>query len=152
MKKLVPISVLLLYVALMSGCGGPQRPPGLPQLYDCALTFQFADGSPVNSAGVTLVPENATLGQWSISGTTDSAGTAKIYTSADFAGAPAGKYKILVRKEESVPTDKKDEYGDPITNIRSLVSEQYANPASTPLTLEIADKAVKETFKVEKAK
>jgi len=126
------------------------NPPVLPKLFECALTFQFEDGSPVDRAGVSLIPEDSALAHWSISGATDSSGVARIYTSGDFPGASAGKYKVLVRKQESVATGGTDEYGEPNTELRQLLKAQYNTPAGTPFSLEISDKAVQETFKVEK--
>ena len=141
--------MLLFSVALIAGCGGPARPPGLPNLHECVLTFQFEDGSPVSGASVSLRPEDTALEQWSITGKTDSAGSARIYTNADFPGAPAGKYKILIQKSEQVETGGTDEYGDPIREVRNMVNEKYGSGSSTLLSLDV-QKAVKETFKVEK--
>ena len=149
MKNLLIFSLLLFYVALAAGCG-PKRPPGLPQLYECVLTIQFEGGSPADGARVSLTPENTALGEWSIAGVTDSAGSVKIHTNADFSGAPAGKYRVLVQKVEYVDTNARDEYGDTITDVRYLVNEKYSAAATTPLSLEITDKAVRETFTVEK--
>ena len=150
MKKLVLFSVLLFSVALIVGCGGPQRPPGFPRLYECVLVFQFEDGSPVDRANVSLIHEDIAMQQWSISGVTDSAGTVKIYTNADFAGAPTGKYKVLIQKNEYVETNARDEYGDPVTDVRHLVNEKYSRSGTTTLSLEVPETAIRETFKVEK--
>ena len=151
MKKLQCFVLFLFSVALIAGCGGPQRPPGLPKLYSCVLTFNFEDGSSVGERALaTLVPEDAALNQWSIAGATDAAGTAIIRTRGDFAGAPAGKYKVTIQKTDYVETGEKDQYGDPVTEERSLINGKYGNASETPLSLEITGKAVKETFTVEK--
>ena len=150
MKKTLLLLPLLLCVTLIIGCGGPKRPPGMPPLKGCVLTIQYEDGSPVDKAMVSLAPEGEELRQWSISGTANASGVATIYTNGDFAGAPAGKYKVVVRKTEVVPTGKNDEYGDPITGSRSLVAEEFSNSGKTPLSLEVGSSPVKETFTVKK--
>jgi len=150
MKKILLVFTLLLCVTLIIGCGGPKRPPGMPALTGCVLTIQYEDGSPVDKAMVSLAPEDAELRQWSISGTADASGVVTIRTNGDFAGAPAGKYKVVVRKTEVAPTGKNDEYGDPITGSRSLVAEEFSNSGKTPLSLEVGSSPVKETFKVKK--
>ena len=104
----------------------------------------------MDKAMISLVPEDAGLREWSISGTTDASGVATIHTNGDFAGAPAGKYKVVVRKSEVVPTGKNDEYGDPITGSRSLVAEEFSNSGKTPLSLEVGSSPVKMTLQVEK--
>jgi hypothetical protein len=148
MKNLIPFFVVLFSVVLIAGCG-QSRPPGFPKLYDCALTFQFEDGSPVDGAMVSLSPETAALAQWSIAGGTASSGTVKFYTNGDFAGAPAGKFKVLIRKTEVFESGRSAD-GYPFNDVRPLLNEKYDNLDSTPFSLEIPDKAVQETFTVEK--
>lgn len=150
MKKTLLVFPLLLCFTLIVGCGGPKRPPGMPALVSCVLTIQYEDGSPVDKAIVSLAPEDASLQQWSISGTTDASGVVTIRTNGDFAGAPAGKYKVVVRKSEVAPTGEKDEYGDPITASRSMVAEEFSNSGKTPLSLEVGTTSVKKTFDVKK--
>ena len=140
---------LLFCVTLIVGCG-PKRPEGLPNLVGCVLTFQYEDGTPVDSATVSLVPEDANLQQWSISGATNASGVTTISTNAEFVGAPAGKYKVVIRKVELLPTKEKDEYGEPVMETRPLIAEEFSNAGKTPLSLEIGSSAVKETFKVAK--
>ena len=151
MQKNVFLCFSLLTIALITivGCG-PKRPEGLPKLVGCVLTIQYEDGSPVDKAMVSLAPENADLRQWSISGSTDASGVVTIHTNADFAGAPAGKYKVVVRKVELVPTDKKDEYGEPIMESFNLIAEEFTNAGKTPHSLEVGSNPVHETFKVTK--
>jgi len=151
MKKLLLTFSLLLCVALIVGCG-PKRPVGMPKLVSCVLTFQYEDGEPVGEAMVTLVPEDASLQQWSIAGSTNASGVVTIYTHADFAGAPAGKYKVVIRKTEAVPvaSGEKDEYGQPIVEVHSLIAEEFSNAGKTTLSLEIGSSPARETFTVTK--
>ena len=104
----------------------------------------------MDKAMVSLAPEDANLRQWSISGTTDASGVATIHTHADFVGAPAGKYKVVVRKVELVPTNKNDEYGAPIMDSYNLIAEEFNNAGKTPHSVEVGSSPVKETFKVVK--
>jgi len=133
----------------MTGCG-QKRPEGLPKLVSCVLTFQYEDGTPVDNATVSLAPEDADLRQWSIAGATDASGVATITTNGDFAGAPAGKYKVVVRKVELIPTAEKDEYGEPVMETRSLIAEEFTNAGRTPHSLEVGSSPVRETFTVAK--
>ena len=150
MKKLLLAFSLLFCVALIVGCG-TKRPAGLPNLVSCVLTFQYEDGTPVDEAMVSLTPEDADLRQWSISGTTDASGVAKISTNAEFSGAPAGKFKVVVRKVALIPTGEMDkEVGEPIMETQSLIAEEFTNAGKTPLSLEVGSSPVKETFKVKK--
>ena len=149
MKKLLLTFSLLFCVALIIGCG-PKRPEGLPKLVSCVLTFQYEDGSPVGNATVSLAPEDDNLRQWSISGSTNASGVATITTNAEFTGAPAGKYKVVIRKVELLPTDEQDEYGEPVMETRSLIAEEFTNAGRTPHSLEVGGSPVTETFKVTK--
>lgn len=150
MKKLLLAFSLLLCMTLMVGCG-PKRPEGLPNLVSCVLTFQYEDGTPIDNGMVSLSPENPDLRQWSISGTTDASGVTKISTNGEFPGAPAGKYKVVIRKVELIPTGKVDkEVGEPIVETLSLIDEEFSSASKTPLSLEVGSGSVKETFKVKK--
>ena len=100
---------------------------------------------------VSLIPEDDALQQWSISGTTDASGVTAISTNGEFVGAPAGKYKVVVRKVELVPTGKTDtEVGEPIMETRPLIAEEFTNSGKTPLSLEVGSSSVRETLKVKK--
>jgi hypothetical protein len=152
MKKLLLAFSLLLCVTLIVGCG-PKRPEGLPKLVRCVLTFQYEDGTPVSDALVSLIPEDASLQQWSIAGSTNASGVATISTNGDFVGAPAGKYKVVIRKVELIPTGEIDnDVGEPIMETYVLIAEEFSNPGKTPLSLEVGSSAVTETFQVVKAR
>jgi hypothetical protein len=151
MKKLSLAFSLLFCVVVIVGCG-PKRPEGLPSLVSCVLTFQYEDGSPVDNAMVSLSSDEESLRQWSIAGSTDSHGVAKISTNGEFVGAPAGKYKVVIRKVELVPTDKNDEYGEPIMDTYNLIAEEFTNAGKTPHSLEVGTSAVSQTFEVTKVR
>lgn len=149
MKALQIVSILLFCIVLVSGCG-PKRPEGLPKLYECVLTFQQEDGSPLDGATVSLISDDPALAQWSFAGATDSSGTAKIRAGGDFSGAPTGKFKVVISKRAIRDTGKIDADGSSISEGYSVINEKYSNVGTSPLSVEIANKAVKETFKVEK--
>ena len=148
MKKLSLTFVLLFCVALIVGCG-PKRPEGMPPLVSCVLTILCEDGAPVDNAVVTLIPENPELRQWAIAGSTNASGVVTITTHGDFAGAPAGRYKVTVRKVEMVETGEVDEFG-PVMGALPLIEEEFSNPSQTPLELEIGSSSVREEFRVRK--
>jgi len=147
MKKLLLAFSFLSCVALIVGCG-PKRPEGLPPLVSCVLTFQYEGGSPVADAMVSLVPENADLRQWSIAGTTNASGVATIFTHGDFAGAPAGTFRVVVRKTDVRPTGATDAEGYPVVEIHSMIAAEFSSPSRTPLSLEVGNSPVRETFTV----
>ena len=146
MKKLSLAVSLLFCVSLIIGCG-PPRPEGMPSLVSCVLTILYEDGTPVDNADVTLIPENPELRQWGIVGTTNASGVVTITTHGDFAGAPAGKYRVTVRKDEIVDTGAVDEFG-PVVGALPLIEDEFSNPSRTPLELEVGSRPVRETFRV----
>ena len=148
MNKLT-IFALLLCFAFVCGCG-PKRPDNFPTLYGCVLTFVFSDGAPVDGASVALVSDNPEHAQWSISGLTNASGVAVIRTHGDFSGAPAGTFRILLRKAESVATGEVDHEGEPIYEARHLVGAVYGDPRNTPLSVTVENRAVAETFTIER--
>jgi len=95
---------------------------------------------------VSLIPDDADLRQWSIAGTTNASGVATINTNADFAGAPAGRYRVVVQKTELRPTGATDADGNPIMEIHSLIAAEFSDPGRTPLSLEVGNSSVRETF------
>jgi len=87
------------------------------------------NGQPLTAGSVTFVPE--ANGQPEAVG---SIGTDGSYTLAtgDQAGAPVGKYKVVVRS--SVPSNPNDPYSVP----KSVVPKKYSDPSATDLTVEVA--------------
>ena len=141
--------MLLLCIVLIAGCG-QSRPAGMPPLYGCVLTFLYEDGSPVDSASVILSPEDTELRRWGYSGFTDASGRVTIYTHGDFPGAPAGTYKVTISKVLGHETGRLDSEGGEILEMEYLVPRRYADSSITPLSLEITNRAVNETFKIER--
>ena len=86
---------ILLFVLLTSGCAPSNRPPGLPRLYPATITIT-QKGKPLSDVSIRLVPE--TPSEWSVSGTTNASGTAKLVTYGQFDGVPEGSYTVVLSK------------------------------------------------------
>ncbi|MDO5554960.1 MAG: hypothetical protein Q4G68_14485 [Planctomycetia bacterium] len=89
----------LAFIAM--GCGGPPRPDGLPDLLPVTLVLT-QEGTPFVDANVLLAPVEQTSGNWTVGGVTDDSGKAVIYTHGKYSGAPAGTYKVLLRKTKII--------------------------------------------------
>jgi len=102
MQKFIVILLLSFSVTLF-GCSN--RPSGMPALYPCKITVT-QDGTPLADASVVLVNISDTeKGQaWAPMGKTDSSGVAVMMTNAQYNGAAAGKYRIIVDKTETEPS------------------------------------------------
>ena len=86
-------------ILLLSGCGGERLPPGMPKLYSATITVT-QDGAPLVGAEVIILNVDPSV-SWSAGGTTDENGTLKLRTMGRYNGAPAGRYKVAVRKVET---------------------------------------------------
>jgi hypothetical protein len=157
------VSVLFLSVALL-GCGsGSNTPAGMPPLFSTAITI-VQEGVPLAGASVVLIPDDGSQ-DWYVVGATDASGVAEMMASSRWSGSPKGKYKVIVRKFESDPSqitpvpDDADEaarnaYDRAVSNERLnsyvLVEPVFSDPDKTPLTLTVDGKTT-ETFDVGKA-
>ena len=121
---------------VFAGCGGEPEPEGLPKRYPVTLTFT-QEGEPCVEAIVTLFPESDS--PWGTGGITDANGSVKVQTHGKFPGAPAGKYKVTVSKTESGPVGPApvDMFTTQVTQTFNLVDPDYANSATTTLTVEV---------------
>ena len=143
-KRLCPL--LVVFVLVLSGCGGEPRPDGMPPLVSVSLTFT-QEGEPLEGATITLFSEDDPNFQWAVGGSTDRRGVAELKTHGTFNGAPEGRYVITVRKfvrEGELQT--MDNPGAPPPRDYNLVNEQFANRNSTPLTVEIRARSNYEPF------
>jgi len=158
-RVLFCISIVIL---IQGGCGGPQRPDGMPPLYPCSITI-IQDGAPLEGAIVSLLSQSGD-GKWSSSAQTDEKGVAKLITYGQFHGAPEGSYHVTVSKRVSdgdPPKPNVDESGrvlglptaPPVISYIELVAMEYTSSKTTPLTLEVkpAKKGNDQTFDVGKA-
>ena len=153
--KRIAASALLLFV--ISGCTRT-TPSDMPPLYPCKVTV-IQDDKPLAGAVVTLrfADESvaASFSQpWIPSGQTDADGTASLMTNARYPGAPLGQFKILVQKTDSEPVgmppkpaEGTPQYeawslrlGSADYNHFDLVEQQYGDPQTTPLEIEVKKK------------
>ncbi|MGL4942724.1 MAG: hypothetical protein ACRC46_05995 [Thermoguttaceae bacterium] len=129
-------------VIAFSGCSAqkpPQKPDGLPDLVPCEITVRL-DGKGISGAGVRLKSLDATQ-TWTVAGTTNESGVAKIATYAEFLGAPAGEYIVLVTKVEVpiAPEGVSDQERDRIEHlpVKVIIAPKFESPATSPLRLTV---------------
>ena len=150
------IVLVLIIFTVMSGCGKSekQKPADLPELIPCEITVKM-DGVPLSGATVRLqsassIPSATT---WTVLGTTNESGVAKMQTYGDFIGAPEGEYIVLISKSQVqvAPPDATEtemariNYLPPIV----IVDPSFGNPAKTKLTITVSGKGpIRETFEV----
>ena len=133
--------VILLAVLCFSGCA-PSLPEGMPPIYPCSITLT-QEGVPLEGASAALIPEDTTL-TFVFAGATTSDGSVEMYSHGKHRGVPAGKYKLIVTKNDHEIQNEK------IWDV-SLVDVKYTKPDTSPLQVEIADKKNKFTFELGKA-
>ena len=94
---------LLLPVLMLSGCSGPVRPDGMPDLVKATVTVT-QDGQPVQGVHLTLILDGPGK-NWPVFGDSDASGKVTFCTqSTDFKGAPAGSYIVTAEKVEATPS------------------------------------------------
>jgi hypothetical protein len=135
-------AVSVSLVALLPGCSRQKLPSDLPKRYPCTITI-LMEGIPEEGVTVLLAGDD----RWGAAGTTNESGVAKIRTAGQYAGAPAGTYKVLISKIESEdePENPPQNYVHPVTYI---IDQTYSDVDTTPYTLTITNKAVNEKFEV----
>ena len=143
-----------LAILLTTGCGGPKKPAGFPDLIPCTITVT-QENAPVSGVTVRLIPkEEEANTKWPSLGLTDESGEAEIMTYGKFAGVPAGNYRIVLTKIEEEGRVEYDETkpNQTIPPIKqfSLIDVKYTKKDTTTLELNIEKKSVKETFDVGK--
>jgi len=142
----------LLVIVLISGiavaCNDKKRPEGLPELYPCTIKI-IQEGNPLAGASVSLVAQDPALMRWPSGGNTNEEGIVKIATYG-FSGAPAGQFKVIVSKVESVggvhnaEEAKRQMEGEDFGKEETfnLIDPVYRDQTSTPFAIEV--KASKE--------
>ena len=133
MYKYIALCPLLLFF----GCMDSSRPTDLPPLFPCTVSVTQG-GGPLAGALVELQsPDSPT---YRPSSTTDESGNATMMTYG-YPGAPAGKYKIIVRK--SVEDDivyGEDERGEQTivsSNHYNVVEDIYNDASRSPHEVEV---------------
>jgi hypothetical protein len=102
---LFTIAVAIMVCPIFSGCSG--APSDFPKVASYRVIVK--DGTtPIADALVVLTPESdSPLGRFTINGVTDSSGVAVVYTTLQNysrRGAPAGEFRVTVRKDVPLPT------------------------------------------------
>lgn len=154
----------LFSVLVLCGCGsGVPLPDDLPRLVPCKLTFT-QENEPLAAATVFLQPLDED-NRWFPGGQTDERGTVDLFSNGRYRGAPAGRYKIIVTKNESdasklppSPDEGDPGYEEWLKKVEketlptySLVEKRYSAASSTPLEIEIGDeKNIEKSFEVGK--
>lgn len=134
------------------GCSD-RKPPGLGKLYPVKTIVKFSDGTPVNGASVIFHAVKLAGGEkvWSHAATTDTNGTAMIFSDGRYPGVPVGSYSVTVTKivvdaklPPSAPTNTEeqrayDQYmrSGHKSERYSLIADMYALPDETPLAVEV---------------
>jgi hypothetical protein len=99
MKYLKYIFLSGLCLSLVAGCG-TGKPDSIPDLFPATVTIKKGTVA-VADATVIFTSTGNNSGSWSVSGTTDSNGIAKMNTtlgSWSGHGVPSGEYKIFINK------------------------------------------------------
>ena len=147
------IIVSLIVIAAFQGCEKTvkEKPAGLPELIPCEITVKLS-GSPLPGASVRLLSTPPSK-SWSVMGTTNASGVAKMQTYGDFNGAPEGDYTVLISKSQTddIPQDAMSGGNNRIERPQSkmIVDPAFANPTKTQLRLTVTGKGpIRETFEV----
>ncbi len=152
---------LLGAVALTAvvGCGGPKKPADMPELYPVKITV-IQDGQPLEGASVMLNDPSLKI-RFVMGATTDSKGVATIKTDAQFPGAPAGDFKITVRKstepettDEVAPTDPAEraewekKQAELANQMADTVDLKFGDMAQTPESITVGPGGAEKTVDV----
>ena len=149
-KHFYPLTIILVLL-ICNGCSKENRPDDLPKLYPVTLTITI-DGKPLGGALVNLFTEDQSISKWTIGGYTNAEGKLILATHGQFRGAPAGKFKVCVRKselegspgmqEDSRPRSVIDPVpmagmGGGMPKTIELVAPKFGSKTSTPLEIEV---------------
>jgi len=160
MKKSSIFTLLVATVVSCAlGCGGPQKPADLPDLFPVKLTV-VQDGKPLEGATIYLVDTTSTS-RFTVGYQTDAKGVAELRTDGKFPGCPAGTYKVVITKKfmpempkENPPSDPeaKAEYDRKIAELNAQVAEtvavEFTRPTTTPEEIEVTSAGLEKTIDV----
>jgi hypothetical protein len=124
--------IIVLLSCIFIGCQSEKQPQGLPDLVPFRLSLT-QDGQPLSGASVQLFSPDIS---WSVTGNTDINGTASIVTHGKFWGAPQGKFKVIVIKNEIAGNLQEEKRTTPVL-IYSLVDPVLRNPNTTTLEVTV---------------
>jgi len=144
LKQFAGVSLGLVLLLIVSGCGGSKSVAGRPATVPTKILVTYK-GSPVEGAMVTLIP-NESKGKGA-SGLTDASGQCKPTTFEPGDGAVAGSYKVIVSKtvsdERPLSKEEYDSYfkrgkAPPPPKTEEKLPVKYKNPAISGLTATIS--------------
>ena len=143
------LTLFLLGLLLGGGCHWQKLPADLPKLYPCKITIKDKDGNPLPMVLVSVNSEDTSF-RWGGSGETNASGVATILTAGQYRGLAQGKYRVTLLHFEYIKTGQIADSGVEITDMRSLMPEEYTDSAKTPFHFEMEAKATSVTFQLEK--
>ncbi|MDR1271034.1 MAG: hypothetical protein LBK82_16085 [Planctomycetaceae bacterium] len=124
--------IIVFLLCLFIGCQSAKQPDGLPELVPFRLSLT-QNGQPLSGASVLLFSPDI---PWTVTGTTDTKGTAPIVTYGKFFGSPQGKFKVVVIKNDVVGNLQEENRTTPIL-IYSLVDPSLRNQNTTTLEVTV---------------
>jgi len=144
MLKKCYLSPIFLVILVCIGCSGENRPADLPVLYPVTLTI-LLDDQPLENAMVVLHTDDVSIAKWTVGSYTNAAGEAIIMTHGQFRGAPAGKFKVCVSKQElpGAPTEDLTVIGSTVQpgmgmpTVIHHVDPIFGKRETTPLEVEV---------------
>jgi hypothetical protein len=142
MKKIYLLIFVFCFL-IVQGCGHSLKPDDFPIIYGCSITLT-QEGKPLAGANVILFSKDGSC-SWSVGGTTDSNGTAVIFTHGRFSGAPAGDFLVTVTKTEAEPYEPGEVRTKPI-NVYTFVDKKFSDSSTTPLEITISKGKIRQTF------
>ena len=145
------IFAFTLFISLLfqAGCGDSGRPADFPKLYSVSVEVTQQD-QPLEGATVTLISKTPTT-YGTASAQTNASGVAKLLTYG-YNGVPSGEYSVLIQKlgtEGAVESRTLE--GVPVMlggQTYNYVDAKYSQEFSTPYSLSVEKKGVKEKFEV----
>ena len=148
------ISLCVVLLLTLPGCGGKKKPDGMPTLFPCEIKV-IQDGTPLPGAVVSLVSADGSV-KWVVGGGTNNEGIAKMFTHGDYPGAPAGQYHVTITKTviEDAPTPEQlnnPNFAGPMGTDYDYVDLQYKSQTKTPLKMEVTSGKNSQEFDVGKS-
>jgi hypothetical protein len=162
LKKIFVLVLIFLGICHWGGCTKHSLPDDLPKLIPTTIIVT-QEGKPFDNALVSLLPIDANT-KWSAVGRANIDGKAQMSTNGMYDGVVAGKYKVVILKEETeklpdpyegAPDAKTDmdKYQEWYmkneskiaamqrrqAKVFTFVERQYTSAETTPLELEITD-------------
>lgn len=134
------VTVSILMTVIPSCHRGPLKPDGLPATCPCVITITQA-GVPLEDAMVQMYPKKDGERSWATAGITQKDGNAKMWTYAQWEGAPPGAYKITVTKCVTEGAAGKE-------IVYSLVDQKYSDRKTSGLEIEVVNGRNTKSFDV----